>query len=987
MNDPIDLKELFPDMEPVNGAPSVFNINGCGLMLYGRRDFDSNTGTYLTTQCLTLIFIPLLCLKTFRVADNANGGWAIIGREPMSWLAKGWSLLSMWLLAVGIGMAYWFSHTSSPEYIAGQKVEEAVRAEEAGDWATAMDNYQSVATGSTTHRSKALKGFERVIDNHVGTASLEDAQSMLGRAINLGNVSGQDFATRVIHDFTGKAVEAHRAEKPAECRALLKAVDPLIVKAKDPGESRKWVTTVSRELLESAVALPNPSVDVVVDLAMVLEEEGELERCETILQQRKDELGTTEGARILGQIYSRRSDVDNAYALLMPYMQVRLDRLKEVNESLESMYESAQQTAINALQNGQAPESFYTRYDAASEEQQGQMVGEFIMARVESNSTIKDLQAQIMELSGAIPAAIDLGILQLQRAQQESDANKRKQELEQAEKTFLAVRGQLGETDTYRLFLGQVYFWMDRQDEGRELFDKLLEENTSDEIQLQVASVYRQVGSVNEARELCEKVYEFSTVEKSRKQAAGLRAVMHTDVEDQIQWLSRGEQDTLIAKINLNWAKAQQAMQNGKDKEAIDLLRTVVAAYANSPETAAELNNEALAWFSLAELAEEPASFDRGLEKMERAMSLDPKNSLLLRNSTDKILQAAVRDVMKDKMDLAALRVEESIDLLDYVFTDKAGAMEIAAALQQHPGFRKSIENYEKLTVLAPRSVAGWMALNRIYSFLDDDEKLKSMATRLQQADLEMTDNARQLDKLKSGELDDRYKSHCENAIEANQNVIDERQTKADLTFTVAAGERIDANSLIDTIDGTVDHGADAELATFAFDAAPSQAMTRRIASTHAAAILNDLKAKSDVCRQFDKRHGRILQVETLLLMGLQLDRSLIPETKKHPRYAAFVEAVSRHQQNFPLHNSATRYLLMNVLSEKDIADEHKRRLLELDMIPVYRQIQTKLYPFAPSALMDSFWTHTLRKSSDEAAATLKLLAKIEPELAQAISK
>lgn len=368
-------------------------------------------------------------------------------------------------------------------------------------------------------------------------------------------------------------------------------------------------------------------------------------------------------------------------------------------------------------------------------------------------------------------------------------------------------------------------------------------------------------------------------------------------------------------------------------------------------------------------------------------MSLDPKNSLLLRNSTDKILQAAIRDIVKDKLDLTALRVDESIDLLDYVFTDKAGAMEVAAALRQHPGFRKSIENYEKLTVLAPRSIAGWMALNRIYSFLDDDEKLKSMAARLQQADLEMTDNARQFSKLKSGEMDEMYRSHCESTIKANQSVIEERQAKPDLTFTVAAGERIDTNGLIDTIEGTVDHMADAELATSAFAAVPSQAMTRRIAATHAAAILNDLKAKSEACREFDKRNGRILQVETLLLMALQLDRSLIAETKKHPLYAAFIEAVRRHQQNFPRHNSATRYLLMSVLSEKDIADEHKRRLLELETIPVYRQIQTKLYPFAPSALMDSFWTCTLRKSSDEAAVTLKLLAEIEPELAKAISK
>jgi hypothetical protein len=72
--EPIDLNELFPMMKPVSSPPSLFTLNGFGLGLYGRREFARVTGTYIKTRCICALFIPLLPLDAYRVADAEEGG-------------------------------------------------------------------------------------------------------------------------------------------------------------------------------------------------------------------------------------------------------------------------------------------------------------------------------------------------------------------------------------------------------------------------------------------------------------------------------------------------------------------------------------------------------------------------------------------------------------------------------------------------------------------------------------------------------------------------------------------------------------------------------------------------------------------------------------------------------------------------------------------------------------------------------------------------
>ena len=49
-------------MRRISSGPALFRLNGCGLGVYGRRDFDRETGTYVKTYCISVFFIPVLAL-------------------------------------------------------------------------------------------------------------------------------------------------------------------------------------------------------------------------------------------------------------------------------------------------------------------------------------------------------------------------------------------------------------------------------------------------------------------------------------------------------------------------------------------------------------------------------------------------------------------------------------------------------------------------------------------------------------------------------------------------------------------------------------------------------------------------------------------------------------------------------------------------------------------------------------------------------------
>ena len=104
---PIDLQAKFPELRPIQSVPNRWSVLGCGPLFYGCRDYDEETGSFIQTHCLCLVWIPILALGAYRVMETDEGP-TILGRVPLSTLAQTFTALGIvlgvycgWLAVAG----------------------------------------------------------------------------------------------------------------------------------------------------------------------------------------------------------------------------------------------------------------------------------------------------------------------------------------------------------------------------------------------------------------------------------------------------------------------------------------------------------------------------------------------------------------------------------------------------------------------------------------------------------------------------------------------------------------------------------------------------------------------------------------------------------------------------------------------------------------------------------------------------------------------
>ena len=92
--------------------PALGTLNGIGTTLYGRRDYDAGTNTYVATQWLVFLFLPVFPLAAYRVRDAARNSYHIFGRVSVSPFAKKYR----WVVAIGalVLMLHLFFSNNSP---------------------------------------------------------------------------------------------------------------------------------------------------------------------------------------------------------------------------------------------------------------------------------------------------------------------------------------------------------------------------------------------------------------------------------------------------------------------------------------------------------------------------------------------------------------------------------------------------------------------------------------------------------------------------------------------------------------------------------------------------------------------------------------------------------------------------------------------------------------------------------------------------------
>lgn len=88
----------YGDLEPIDSAPSLYTINGCGVTLYGNTDHDSESGSYMATYYFVLVFIPIFPICRYRVISSGGNSYRFLGKGPLRTFDKWHIAISAFLI-------------------------------------------------------------------------------------------------------------------------------------------------------------------------------------------------------------------------------------------------------------------------------------------------------------------------------------------------------------------------------------------------------------------------------------------------------------------------------------------------------------------------------------------------------------------------------------------------------------------------------------------------------------------------------------------------------------------------------------------------------------------------------------------------------------------------------------------------------------------------------------------------------------------------
>lgn len=964
--DDMELQLRFPHLRRIESPPALPTVFGVGMDLYGGRDYDEHTNTCVKSRCLCVLGIPVLALGAYRVVDRP-GGYLFLGSEPLSSLAKTLNCLMVCLaLALG-GYGGWRYYSSSPEYIAGQMLADADRHIATGEIVAAAALYGKVAEGQTSHTAQAQERLKELVAGPLRKATPEEAAAVLQVAVALQQRALPAVRQEELVDCGMAIVDAQAASHPFGAFKVLEAIGPLV-----PDTQR--LAKLRRQLLEQAVARNPKDPEPACALAVVYEAQGELAKCEALLMPHVSRLGDQEGARILGHLFATQGKLEQARDLLQAYTESRLTRLKVAEQAFQDAMAAAQQRLMEEIKNRKAPGFPYAKLQGASEREIERLWQDYAGPRLEADPQIKTAQEVLVRESGVVPVALELGMVLLQHGRTLPDAAARRRELEKAEETFLAVRTLTGKSDEYRLNLAQVYYWLGKHREGRQLFDEVLAaKQRQTAAMLQVAQLLREVGEQSAARTLIEEAYEKEADPRRGYQAAAARAFIPLDLDDQIAWLEKADPADSEVKALLSAARGRKAIREGKEQEAVGFLRDARDAYDRQPENPATLNNSALACLSLYHLTGDRRDFDQYVARLEKGIAQAPSHALLLGNAANALLQSGLGDILGDKIDLGALRLTSSVGLLSYVCPDEASRARLAEQVSANPKVAKARADFERLLVLAPKSVRGYSSLASLLEFMGDRQGLGALLQQLEGAELDLADGTRETLEHYAGKKDGPQREEVRSTIQRYEIALHALRGKPGRTFGVAAATLSATLIRADELGLPADADTIVRLAEEGHAASPSEGTYLALTQALSFRVNQELARRDPTFQALYTRAKRSTHPIMLLAAAVAGNAKRSEAIHANPDFQRLVAVVLAYDHHFSARPDPWRWVLLRI-ANSDQAGPIAERIRADQIGELKRAITLRISPLDVSNALEFCWQQQIAGKEADGQAILKRL-------------
>ncbi len=960
-----ELRRRFPNLRPLKGAPWLGTINGFGCSLYGQRDRDVETGTYVKTRCLCALFVPILALGAYRVADAGGRTWYFFGKEPLSLFARTWNGIVAALAVLLSLSGAWHAYVSSPTHQARQELNRAAQLQTAHQPLQAAGIYQRLLLEQSPFADESRQGLKSCLEQCLQSDSPDTVAAAFRLIATLPPRVNQP--SPLVPDAAGRGRALVEKLRPKDPDSALKVLDA--VAALEP--KKETLTPPRLELLKEVVAANPDNTNRVVELALLYEANEQLDVAVKLLRPCRAKLGATEGARILGQSLLQEGKHQQAYDLLFPYVQTRLESLRALEKAYTNTLATVYNRALADLKQGNADRSFYEAYDKASKPEQAAMVDGYLQKRVQNDPAYKRALAALTEANKIVHVTLDLGIVQLGRAQDLKDPAARKAELEAAEKTFLAIRGLAGESEEYRLFLGQVYYWLGRSKEGQELFDQLLASSKrSFSILMALGHTLRDVGEEVHARTLVEEAYRTAKTNEQKFAAAAFRAHLQKDIEDQIAWLEKSEPAEPAVQVALNNARGDQALQQGNKDLAAQYLRKAIQGYDNQSRSAPVLNNCGLAYLNLYEATGNLADHQRGLELLEEAIGLDPGNSILLINTLHILTSRAVMDVVRDSIHVESLGESAGPNLLAHLYLDEPGRRQVYQRLRQTESMKKALGYLDKALLLAPKNVNLYELALYFQSGFEDLAELQKLQQRFSIAQPDLTEARQEALQAYQGAKDKEYLEEFQNRIRSLEALLQAPAVK-DHPLTL---ERVTV-SLNGLRQNAALYGRETDSQQLLAEAVAAHAK-HASAATHSALIAalcfranDELSQQNPDYAGLARQTRRALAPQYLLAFVLERGGPLAEVARKNASVLRVLALEKESRQRFPSFPSIQAWALLRTvepaeagLIAKEFTDNALARLVD--------QLQYQFNPMSASAALERYWTQRMLGDEKQAAET-----------------
>jgi tetratricopeptide (TPR) repeat protein len=949
--------------------PPQYNFLGFGLYLFGERDPDEETGSFVRTLYLCLMYLPVLALRSYRV-EPTDDGWRYLERVPVSRTARVFSLIATLGILGGLGYVSADAYWNSPEGIASRKLAEADRLATAGHVGEAARLLAEVARGPSLQARTSSKRLATLLDEPSSRADPEGRGVAFREAVAVQKAGRWPGSAESLHESGVTLARDTAPSDPRGAWAILDAIAPLASR----GQEAESESALRHELLEKVVAAEPSNVEWASRLAVDYESRNQMDRAEKVLSPLREKLGDLEGARILGLADARANRFDQALPLLRAYTKDRLERLGQAEARLRSLYRGIEERVVGQLKGQRVFDFNYDGYHRADMNGKQTILNEYLDMKIKGDPEVTRAREALVAESPVVPVALELGMLLLQRAQMQADPSARKSMLEEAEATFLAISRMVGERAEVQLSLAQVYYWQGKHEEGRKLFDEVLRARNRDPaVLLEVADMLRNLGSHSEARVLAEEGYNKATVPQVKNGCATIRGMLGEKIEDKILWLRRANPDDPFTKAILSSMLATQAIQQGNEEQAIGHLRQTVALYDAMPESPAALNNGSNALRMLANLTGDTAAIDRSVSMIEKAAALEPGNSLTLSTASEALLEAGLREIIGRAIDLKLIKSSANVHLLAYLARDESDRLASRARLRSNPVVNRALSLMEKVILLAPRNPDSYESLMRVLAYLEDAERLRRVGSRLDSVELDLGDQVKKARETYAGQDVEEMTGLTKAALLRVEPILPVARAKGGPTFALAASQVLAARMAAANYGLEVDRDPMVKLAEETFAAAPSLSSRWYLIETLLFRAAERLARADAGFARLRDRFARVESTGSLVASALSEDGPLKDLALKDADVIRAIDLVRESYAASPGYTSGARsWSLLNArypevaraLANSYLTNESKR--LEDEMV-------AKLKPYDSTVALNTYWAARMQNKDLEG---LKILAE-----------